>query len=220
VQRLKKERYNRFSEDIISTLFNRIDFNNYPVIKETILLRTIPYITDILNSLEKESLQEIAASTTNTDVLVELSNKSVEYEMSKLILDHPLTQHHLKGLEAKEKLLNMEGGVISSSKVGNILRISRQAVDKRRRENKLLAVSLSGSKEYFYPVWQFDDNGVLEGFEKVIKELKHFDPWMKMIFMLNKNEFLDNQSPIEFLRKGDTEEVIKAAKLTGEQGAL
>jgi len=43
---------------------------------------------------------------------------------------------------------------------------------------------------------------------------------MKMIFMLNKNECLDNKSPIECLRKGDTEKVIKAAKLTGEQGAL
>ena len=151
--------------------------------------------------------------------MLSLSEESIVLESKKPFHDDPLRSLRLKGLRAKSELLKREGGVITSSQVAELLGISRQAVDKRRRQGKLLAVSLA-KRGYFYPVWQFFEDGVLPGFEIVMNLLKPYDPWMKMIFMLNANHRLGNQSPLEKLREGHLDEVFKAAQVTGEQGAL
>ena len=97
--------------------------------------------------------------------------------------------------------------------------MSRQSVDKRRKQGKLLAVT-TGKRGYLYPVWQFGDGGVLPGFEDILSALSDLDPWMKMIFMLGGNSFLDNRTPLELLREGHVEKILKAARAIGEQGAL
>ena len=125
----------------------------------------------------------------------------------------------MAGIRAKNKLLEKEGGVITSSKVAEFLGVSRQAVDKRRKQGKLLAVSLD-KRGYFYPLWQFSEEGVIPGFERVMNILKDYDPWMKVIFLLNVNHYLDNHSPLEKLREGDLDKVFNAAEAAGEQGAL
>jgi hypothetical protein len=151
--------------------------------------------------------------------ILRVSEESIVLESKKPFHDDPLRSLRLKGLRAKSELLKKEGGVITSSQVAELLGISRQAVDKRRRKGKLLAVSL-GKRGYFYPVWQFFENGVLPGFDILMNLLEPYDPWMKMIFMLNANHRLGNQSPLEKLREGHLDEVFKAAQVTGEQGAL
>ena len=135
------------------------------------------------------------------------------------MINDPLRSLRLKGIEAKNALLKKEGGVITSHQAAELLGISRQAIDKRRKQGNLLAVSV-GRRGYFYPVWQFSDDGVLPGFEPVMNILKDYDPWMKMIFMLNANHGLNNRSPLEKMREGDLDNVFKAAQATVEQGAL
>ena len=49
----------------------------------------------------------------------------------------PLAALIAKGAGQKLELLKQAGGVLSVSDVARLLRISRQAVDKRRREGKL-----------------------------------------------------------------------------------
>jgi hypothetical protein len=48
----------------------------------------------------------------------------------------------LRGIEAKRKLLEAEGDPLTSAQAAKLLKISRQDVDKRRRENKLLGLEL------------------------------------------------------------------------------
>jgi hypothetical protein len=188
-------------------------------IRSAVLVRALDNIIHIVELLDNKSLEDIVSASSNVDVLLSLSEESIVLESKKPFHDDPLRSFRLKGLRAKSELLKKEGGVITSSQVGELLGISRQAIDKRRRKGKLLAVSL-GKRGYFYPVWQFSENGVLPGFEIVMNQLEPYDPWMKMIFMLNANDRLGNQSPLEKLRQGHLDEVFKAAQVTGEQGAL
>jgi hypothetical protein len=69
-------------------------------------------------------------------------------------LSDPLAGARARGLASKSQLLQMEGGVLSSTEAAERLRISRQTVERQRGEGKLLALHL-GTKGYRYPSWQF-----------------------------------------------------------------
>jgi hypothetical protein len=187
-------------------------------IKSAVLVRVLDNITRTVELMDSQSLEHIAGEPYNLDVLLSLSEESILLESNLVREDDPLRSFRLKGIRAKNELLKKEGGVISSSQVAELMEMSRQAVDKRRKQGKLLAVSV-GKRGYVYPVWQFTETGVLSGFEQVMEELKDYDPWMRIIFMLNANEHLENHSPLEKLREGEIELVTETAKIAGEQGA-
>lgn len=188
-------------------------------IRSAVLVRALNNITQTVELLDIESLEKIVSASSNLDVLLLLFEESVVLESKIPFNKDPLRSHRFKGIRAKNELLKKEGGVITSNQAAELLGISRQAVDKRRKQGNLLAVSF-GRRGYFYPVWQFSEDGVLPGFETVMNILKDYDPWMKMIFMLNANLRLNNRSPLEKLREGDLDNVFKAAQAAGEQGAL
>src|ERR1700722_4031043 len=121
----------------------------------------------------------------------------------------------LRGSEAKPKILEAEGDLLPSPPAAKLLKISRQAVDKRRRENKLLGLNL-GKKGYHYPSWQFD----LRGLEQVLTALGGRDPWEKLSFFLNPSGILDDHTPLTVLRgeKDNLTDIVKAAGSYGEQG--
>ncbi|MCP5102371.1 MAG: type IV toxin-antitoxin system AbiEi family antitoxin domain-containing protein [bacterium] len=188
-------------------------------VRSAVLVRALNNIARTVELLDIESLENIVSASSNLDVLLSLYEESIVLESKAPLNDDPLRSFRLEGIRAKNELLKREGGVITSGQAAELLGISRQAVDKRRKQGKLLAVSL-GKRGYFYPVWQFSEEGVLAGFEKVMAVLENYDPWMKIIFMLNANGSLGNRSPLEKLHEGDLDNVLKAAQLTGEQGAL
>ena len=59
----------------------------------------------------------------------------------------------------------------------------------------------------------------LTGFESALRELGVRDPWMKAAFFLSGDPRLDGASPLEVLRRGDPEAVLRAARGYGEHGA-
>jgi hypothetical protein len=130
----------------------------------------------------------------------------------------PLAPAFIRGIEASRRLIDEHGGALTAVQVAETLGISRQMVDKRRRAGKLLAVS-TGRHGYRYPVWQFDESGVLPGFEDVIEVLAPHDEWMQVAFFVNRNERLGDRTPIESLKAGKLDAVLNAAVVYGEHGA-
>jgi hypothetical protein len=116
-------------------------------------------------------------------------------------------------------MLKNSGGVLSSGKVAELLNVSRQAVDKRRAANRLLALT-QGRRGYSYPSFQFEEAKTLDGLEEVLKNLSALDPWMQLKFFTSPHERLGNKTPIEALRTGKVNDVVRAATGYGEQGAL
>ncbi|HET9522800.1 MAG TPA: hypothetical protein VFO90_01130, partial [Terrimicrobiaceae bacterium] len=132
--------------------------------------------------------------------------------------DDPLAAARVRGIEARKRLVEAEGGSLSSEQMAEVLRLSRQAVDKRRKTNRLVGLD-AGRHGYIYPAWQVTKSGMLNGLEEVLAELKDHDPWMRVQFMLQPNSRLNDRTPLEALREGDIASVRAAARALGEHGA-
>jgi len=126
----------------------------------------------------------------------------------------PLAAARLRGLRAKKRLLEAEGGVVPGRELAQAIGITRQAVDKRRLAGKLIGIDL-GKRGYAYPVWQIGLNGM----DAVLAELAEYDPWTQALFMLSANPWLNGETPLATLRRGELDEVLNAARLYGEQTA-
>ena len=118
--------------------------------------------------LSEDSIVDAARSPRDLDVLVKGLLVSPIVEDLKAI--EPLTPAFIRGYESKHNLVEEHGGTLSAEKVGGVLSISRQAVEKRRQAGKLLALTI-GRHGYRYPVWQFNKNGTLLGLEQVLDVL-------------------------------------------------
>jgi hypothetical protein len=124
----------------------------------------------------------------------------------------PLAPARLRGLRLRERLLEAEGGACSSAELAQLLGVSRQAIDKRRKAGKLIGLDL-GRRGYLYPVFQVG----LAGLGELLAELDWLDPWSQLAFILTPNVWLDGETPLELLRRGALEPAVMAARSYGEQ---
>ncbi len=159
------------------------------------------------------------ATAAPTDYLVAVEALSSAPETAQLIAEDPFVAAKFRGLKRKQQMLEAAGGALTSEQVAEILGISRQAVDKRRASNQLLALT-QGKRGYSYPSFQFEDGKTITGLEEVLRELKDLDPWMQMVFFTSPNERLGDKTPLERLKRGLASEVRATAGGYGEQGAL
>jgi len=129
------------------------------------------------------------------------------------------SQDGLRGIEARQRLLAAEGGTLGVQEVASLLNISRQAAYKRYKAGRLLAVD-RGRHGLAFPVWQLVPGGVLPGLEETLTALADFDPWMKLAFFLEENAAVGGKTPLAGLRQGQLKDVLRAAELHGEHGAV
>mgnify|MGYP000987965847 FL=1 len=114
-----------------------------------------------------------------------------------------------EGARAKQEVLERAGGVFGVNDVARILRISRQAVDKRRRAGRLLAVRQG--QGYAYPVAQFVESGIVPGLERALAAMPIEDPWMRLEWLVTEDDALDGASPLMALKAGRADDVIVSA---------
>ena len=129
----------------------------------------------------------------------------------------PVAEARLRGVEARRRLLEAHGGALTAAEAAEALGMTRQGVDKRRKEGKLLAVQ-SGRRGWRYPAWQFTEKGAVDGLEEVLGELKQWDGWTQAGFFVTKSALLGEKTPLEALRAGRMKVVKRAAAIYGEQG--
>jgi hypothetical protein len=178
------------------------------------MLRAVKNLeTDLTSNLIDE------ATAAPTDQLVMLEAVSSAPWVSELAAQDPIVGSKLRGFELRKEMLKKSGGVLSSARVAELLNVSRQAVDKRRAANQLLALT-QGRRGYSYPSFQFEEGKTVQGLEEVLRNLSALDPWMQLKFFTSPQERLDNKTPIEGLRSGRVGDVVGAASVYGEQGAI
>jgi biotin operon repressor len=166
-----------------------------------------------LQSLDEKTLAEAVQAPTDYSVL--LSALNTEEALASIRPHDPLAGARLRGLETKRKLLEAEGGALSTAEIAKALRITRQAVDKRRKERKLLGVEV-GRKGFRYPAWQVG----LAHLEEILRALGDTDSWEQIAFFLNPSALLEDRTPREILLKGkrNIDDVLRAASAYSEQG--
>ena len=179
--------------------------------------RALKAVADLDRELPERVLDE--AISASSDYLVLLRALSAPSAIGEAVQVDPLAAARLRGIDRQRNLLEMGGGTYTAEEVGEILDISRQAVDKRRREGKLIGLT-RGRRGYAYPAWQFENGRTMQYLEDVLDVLRKDDPWMQVAFFLNKNMRLQNRTPLEVLKKGQVDAVREAAASYGEHEAV
>jgi hypothetical protein len=180
------------------------------------LTRALKAVADLDRELPERVLDE--AISASSDYLVLLRALSAPTAIGQAVQVDPLAAARLRGIDRQRNFLQMGGGTYTAEQVGEILDISRQAVDKRRREGRLIGL-MRGRRGYAYPAWQFENGRTLRHLEDVLDVLRKNDPWMQVAFFLNKNMRLQGRTPLEVLKKGQIDAVREAAASYGEHEA-
>jgi len=106
-------------------------------------------------------------------------------------------------------------GAITAPQVAKLIGVSRQTPHDRLEKGTLLAVSDQGKP--MFPLWQFDPagpNSVVEGLPSVTQAL-HATPLGKVRWLTRANAYLDGRTPLEALKQGERERVVKLAEAVG-----
>ncbi len=185
-------------------------------LREALLTRWLATATEALHCVPVSRLGEAVAASTNVQAVLRVLEAPEMVDRTDP--EQTLVGARTRGLEARQQLLDAEGGAWTVDQVASHLGLSRQAVDKRRKAGKLLALTV-GRRGYLYPSWQFVRHGVLPGWETILRGLAAHDPWAQVIFMLSPSDRLGDQRPLDALRDGRIDEVKAAASAFGEHGA-
>jgi hypothetical protein len=103
-------------------------------------------------------------------------------------------------IEHRLDVVRRAGGMLAAEEVGKLLNISRQAVDKRRRNKTLLGLRQGG--DWLYPRAQFHENETIPGLADVIRGLEQSGPWVTLEFLVTEDGVLDGLTPRAALLKG------------------
>lgn len=178
--------------------------------------RALRAVANLIADLEQSALRSAVSAPSDLGALLQAIGS--EGALDRMRQADPLAAARLRGVQARLRLLEMEGGALGATAVAELLGISRQAVDKRRRSGHLLAIDRP-RHGYAYPAWQFTEGGVLAGLGACLDALRDHDAWMQLSFFLTPADALGDEAPLAVLRRGDVEGVRRAAALYGEHGA-
>lgn len=91
---------------------------------------------------------------------------------------------------------------------------------KRLEAGRLVAWREERLQAARFPRWQFDSHGrVLAGLCEVLEYLNQdegLDAWGKILFFLQSRSSLENERPLDLLRRGKVKEVCLAAQAYAE----
>jgi hypothetical protein len=194
----------------------RLTVENEAPIMRTLMMRAISAVLEFA-ALSEASAENATAAPTDLTVLVRaLSSGELLDDLKRA---EPLASAFIRGIEAKRRLIDEHGGALTAEQVAQNLGVTRQAVEKRRRGGKLIAIT-TGGRGYRYPVWQFTESGTVPGLEKVLGILAAHDEWMQIAFFVGQNPRSGDRTPIETLKTDEIEGVLSAAEVYGEHGAV
>lgn len=184
--------------------------------RSDILASVVQLVSTFAGRTDEPSVQALSDVHRAFDALLKILARPEV--LREAVQTDPLAAARLQGVALKRDLLTLGGGTLSSEQVAAHLRLTRQAVDKRRRKGQLLAFSL-GRRGYGYPAWQFHEGRVLASLERVLAALAEYSPWTQAMFLTTGDIRLGDRTPLACLREGQVDEVIAAAAAYGEQGA-
>jgi len=163
----------------------------------------------IVEEAEEDALIRAVSAPTDAGALARAISETLPTDSASSELD-PLASLIARGAEQKLELLKQAGGGLSASDVSRLLHISRQAVDKRRREGKLLAVP-RGS-DYAYPACQFEDDRAIPGLPEMLAARTVDHPWATLAFLVTAEDEL-GCSPVQALQHQDPKLKDRAIRL-------
>ncbi|NBJ13679.1 Rv2175c family DNA-binding protein [Microvirga arsenatis] len=203
----------RVIEGIGQVLERAIEISGEPQ-KLALLSRAVKGFDAAINApVNSADLVSILSSSTDVGALAKaLTAAASDPVVAKL---DPTAELVAAGAARKAELINLAGGLFSLQNVVSLLKITRQAIEKRRKAGTIIAVRTGD--DYRYPACQFTQDGMVEGLDMVLKEMPVRADWMRLEWLLTPDEALDGLSPLEALKKGQLEDVLDVARAQGAE---
>jgi hypothetical protein len=101
--------------------------------------------------------------------------------------------------------------MLSGQEVAKRLRVTRQAVAKKRAAGDLFALSW-GSRKLRYPAWQLEPSVLGDPLKNVLAVLGREDPWAVYRWFTTPEAAFSDETPLDALIAGRAEDVLKAAR--------
>jgi hypothetical protein len=184
-----------------------------------LMARAMRVFESLIQELPKAQVSEAASAPSDYEAVLEAMLAAHKVFVRAEKAKDPLRLARLRGQRAQMALLSQDGGTYSAAEAAQLLKISRQAVNKRRQAGQLLALPVGGHG-FAYPVWQFTEDGVLPGFAQALARLPDHDPWMQARFFTSASQRLGGSRPLDQIRQGNVKPVLAAADGYGEHGAV
>jgi hypothetical protein len=161
--------------------------------------RSLDALNRIATQAPTESLVHALVASTDVGALARILSDGEAIGAAISALD-PLAPLIARNAEHRLDLLERCGGTLTGEQAGQLIGISRQAVDKRRRSGSLIGVRQSGNWQY--PRCQFDEerHEVIAGLPKLLEAMSASNPWVVLDFLLAPDQTLGGRTPLEALR--------------------
>jgi hypothetical protein len=172
-------------------------------------------VTNIRNVLRKLARIRGLAVATTPATLARLTDKAFRAEFPVAKSDNRHAAAIARGIPARRKLVEDEGGSLSAEEAAREIGISKQAILKRYQKGQLIAWREGRQNAVRCPVWQFRDHAVLDGIEQTLEVLNagnRLDDYGRVLFFLSNKGFLAGKRPIDCLREGEITKVVQSAQ--------
>lgn len=121
-------------------------------------------------------------------------------------LEQALQAAEERGIAASKAVLAGDG-MLTSTELAELIGISRQAIDKRRKSNQLLGLQ-GGPKTYKYPRWQVLPTGqIIEGLKTILARVDG-DAWTAYRLLVETFPDASGLPVYEHLKRGRQAEVL------------
>jgi hypothetical protein len=162
-----------------------------------------------------QELLKMQSMTLTSVRLAELAEVAFRNTFSGRTRGDKLANALARGLSVREKMAVDEGGSMSADETAQHVGLTKQSVLNLYHSGKLLAWRTEKQGALRFPVWQFRERQRLPGLEAILARLnKHglLDDWGKIGFFLQTHGTLANRRPLDLLRDGKIEPVLKSAE--------
>ena len=173
------------------------------------------FVSGLRQALRKLAGKAILAEAARPANVVRLAEKALREEFPVSQPDNRLANSLARGMSARRKLMEDEGGSMSAEAAAQELGLSKPAILKRYQKGRILAWREERQNAVRFPVWQFQDHKLLPGIEETLNVLdagSRLDDFGRLLFFLSNHGFLGGKRPLDCLREGNVTKVLQAAE--------
>jgi hypothetical protein len=159
------------------------------------------------------AFREVAGKA-GADRIGKLTVLAFRHEFPNAKSENALANAYVRAIPSLRKMLADEGGSINAAETAKRLGVSRTTVMRHYREKRLVGWRDYYGAEVKFPCWQFTENGLLAGFDKVMevfRSAKCLDDIGVILFFVSQYDAFGGQRPLDCLREGNVNEAVRIA---------
>ncbi|HEV2149042.1 MAG TPA: hypothetical protein VGR37_16670 [Longimicrobiaceae bacterium] len=151
-------------------------------VRESLLHRVERWLRGSLERMSDEEVLRAVEAQSPAETVAEILVATPE---TRAASENDWAELLLRGAEAKSRIAELAGGLLSSTEAGALLRISVPGVKQRVERRRLLAVPLPGG-QWGFPALQFAQGGhVRAGVPEVARAGAEVDPWALLSILVD-----------------------------------